>query len=321
MTDPLVTVISGGLGGARLALALKAAGLASETCFVTNVGDDIVVDGLLVCPDTDSVLYALAGCFDEERGWGVLGDTFPPAAGAQAWFNVGERDREHHERRQALLDDGIRLHEVTRRLAEGLGVTSKIVPATDDEVRTHVVTDVGRLAWQEWLVRERAQPIPAAVEYRGAGRARANSEAIDAIERAAIVVIAPSSPLGSVAPILAVQGFTAALAARPGPTVAVTPVVVRRPPRIDRDLRRAHARAALLATVGREHTPAAVASFYRGLIDTFVLDPADAEDAEAIALLGCDPLVAPDLTTTVEGLTALVRVLGPPEHSGATTLH
>lgn len=320
MTDPLVTVISGGLGGARLALALKAAGLASGTCFVTNVGDDLVIDGLLVCPDTDSVLYALAECFDEERGWGVLGDTFAAARGEYAWFNVGNRDREHHRRRRQLLDEGLRLAEVTRQLAEGLGVTSRLVPATDDEVRTHVVTDVGRLAWQEWLVRERAQPVPAAVEYRGCAHARANPEAIDAIERAAIVVIAPSSPVASVAPILAVQGFTAALAARPGPTVAITPVVTRRPPRTDRDRRRAHARAALLATVGRDHTPVAVAGFYRGLIDTFVLDPADADDVDEITPLGCDVFVAPDVTTTVEGLTALVRVLGP-EHSGTTTPH
>lgn len=318
MTDPLVTVISGGLGGARLALALEAVGLESRTCFVTNVGDDLVVDGLLVCPDTDSVLYALAGQFDEERGWGIRGDTFPPVAGDHAWFNIGERDREHHLRRRALLDEQLRLSEATRLLAGEMGIAAGVVPATDDEVRTHVVTDVGRLTWQEWLVRERAQPVPAAVEYRGAARARANPEAISAIERAAMVVIAPSSPVASVAPILAVQGFTAALAARPGPTVAITPVVVRRPPQTDRDRRRAHARAALLATVGREHSPAAVAGFYRGLIDTFVVDPDDADDVEEVASQACDVLVAPGPTTTVDGLSAIVRILDP-EHSGTAT--
>ena len=322
---PRVAVVSGGLGGARVALALKAVGLDGDACFVTNVGDDVVVDGLLVCPDTDAVLYALAGLFDEERGWGILGDTFPATrAGASAWFNLGERDYAHHARRRTLLDSGLGPAAATARLAADLGVIARVIPATDDAVRTHVVAVDGVLSWQEWLVRERAGPIPVAVELRGADSAVANHDALVALRDADLVLLAPSSPIASVAPILAIAGFVEVLRDRisrrdPDPTgrcmtVAVSPVVVRRPLENDRDRLRAHARSALLAASGREHTPAAVVGLYRDLVDTFVLDPADAADVGPVRVAagtGVKVLVAPGPTTTVEGLAALVRHLLP----------
>lgn len=331
---PRVTVVSGGLGGARVALALKSVALDAEACFITNVGDDLTVDGLLVCPDTDAVLYALAGLYDEARGWGIGGDTFPAVTRAAGrWFNLGERDYAHHARRRALLDSGLGLAAVTARLAEDLGVVADVIPATDGEVRTHVVTDDGVLAWQEWLVRERAVPVPVAVEYRGAESAIANGEALAALSDADLVILAPSSPIASVAPILAVRGFDEALRSRAhrirrrrrsderGPdavaaprTVAVSPVVVRRPLVVDRDYHRARARAALLAAHGRDHTPAAVADLYRGLVDTFVLDSADAADAAEVEKggAGMAAVVAPGPTTTVPGLAALVQALLQP---------
>src|SRR5512147_1404085 len=130
---PLITALCGGLGGARLALALQAAGLESRTCFVTNVADDCEVGGLLVCPDTDAVLYALGGLFDDERGWGVRGDVFPACAeGADDWFHIGERDRRQHHARSALLASGLSLSAATAHLAKGLGVAARVLPASND---------------------------------------------------------------------------------------------------------------------------------------------------------------------------------------------
>lgn len=326
---------------------------------MTNVGDDLTVDGLLVCPDTDAVLYALAGLFDEERGWGIRGDEFPQArpgkrrdgsaatagidtSGGSAgpgsapatrdgestsrWFNLGERDYAHHARRRALLDSGLGLAAATARLATDLGVTARVIPATDDVVRTRIVTADGVLAWQEWLVRDAAAPRPIAVEYEGAESAEANHEALAALSDADLVLFAPSSPVASVAPLLAMPAYADALrnrvrrrasaggssAARPPRTVAVSPVVARRPLVSERDRRRAHARAALLRSRGLLHTPEAVAGLYVDVVDAFVIDPSDATDldsVEAAAGAGTTVMIAPGPTTTVEGLTMLLRAL------------
>lgn len=302
---PLITVLCGGLGGARLALALQAAGLEARTCFVTNVGDDCEHDGLLVCPDTDAVLYALAGVFDEARGWGVRGDVFP--ARRDGWFHVGARDRRQHRARTARLAAGCSLTAATAALAARLGVRATVLPATDQPLRTHLHTPRGALAWQEWLVRERAAPPVLAVEYRGLEAARASDAVLAAVREAALLVIAASSPVASIGPLLALPGMVDAIRARRGPGVALSPVARRRPLRLARDRQRAHARAALLAARGIAHEPAAVARLYAGLVDAFVLDDADRADAGAVAALGLAPLVAP--TIDLEGGPRLVATL------------
>ena len=307
-TPARVAVLCGGLGGARVALALQALGLEDSACFVTNVGDDLAVDGLLVCPDTDAVLYALAGCFDEERGWGVRGDTFGPRGSEELpWFHVGAKDRRHHAARAALLADGLPLGEATGRLAESLGVRAAVVPVADAPVRTRIRTLERELAWQEWLVRERGAPEPCGVEYAGAERAIANPMALDAIRSAELVIVAPSSPVASIAPILAVPGVADALAT--ARVVVLSPVVARRPPVLERDMRRHRVRATLLRTVGVAHDPVGVASWYHALSPTFVLDPADAQDAPAVAALGIEARVAPGRLTDVDGLRRTIGAI------------
>lgn len=291
--SPLVTVLCGGLGGARLALALQAAGLEGRSCLVTNVADDCESGSLRICPDTDAVLYALAGLFDEHRGWGVHGDVFPPGAGDDDWFHIGERDLRQHRERAALLATGLSLSAANARLAAGLGVRARVLPASDDDLRTHIHTPRGVLAWQEWLVRERAEPPVAAVEYRGLASARASDAVLAAVQSADLLVLAASSPIASIGPTLALPGVAAAIRARRGPTVALSPIVRRRPLLSESDARRAKARAALLHAVGREHHPVAVAESYADLIDAYVLDEADEADAGAIERLGLQPLVAP----------------------------
>ncbi len=309
---PLVTVLCGGLGGARLALALQVAGLESRSCFVTNVGDDCESAGLLICPDTDAVLYALAGEFDEERGWGIRGDVFPPSSdGTDDWFHVGERDRRLHQMRSALLAAGLSLSAAIASLTGSLNVSARILPASDERVRTYIHTAGGELSWQEWLVRERARPPVAAIEYRGLDAAAATPAVLAAIRDAAVLVIAASNPISSIAPILALPGVKDAIRARRAPSVAVSPVVQRRPLLSERDVSRATARAVLLAAVGIEHTPIAVAQSYADLVDAFVLDEADKVDSAAVERLGLKALVAPtiDLATSARLIATLLELV------------
>ncbi|MEO8601649.1 MAG: 2-phospho-L-lactate transferase CofD family protein [bacterium] len=314
---PLITVLCGGLGGARLALALQAAGAEDRSCFVTNVADDCESGGLRVCPDTDAVSYALAGLFDEGRGWGIRGDVFPASQPGGHWFHVGERDRRNHLARAALLAAGLSLSAASARLAAGLGVRARILPASDDDLRTHIHTPRGVLAWQEWLVRERAEPPVTAVEYRGLAAARPSEGVLAAVRGADLLVLAASSPMASIVPTLALPGVLAAIRARRGPTVAISPVVLRRPVLTESDARRAQARAMLLAAVGCAHHPVAVAESYAGLIDAYVLDEADAADAGAIERLGLQPLVAPTYAAAgASRLIAALRSLLPTQTAG-----
>lgn len=302
---PRITVLCGGLGGARLALALQEAGLESRSCFLTNVGDDIVWDGALVCPDTDAVTYSLAGTFDHGRGWGVVGDE-PPASGS--WFTVGPRDRAHHVRRQTLLNSGLPLSTVTAQLAADLGVTATIIPVTDAAVRTRVRHGGGWSGFQEWLVRDHA-PQPEAIAYAGIAEAVPAAGVLAAIRDSDVVVLASSSPVASIDPILNVAGVHAALERRVGRTVAVSPIARRRVPDCERDLRRAAARERLLTAVGETATPVAMAARYADLVDAFVLDPVDACDAGAVGALGVRPVFAPVTGLTAGERAALVELL------------
>jgi LPPG:FO 2-phospho-L-lactate transferase len=311
MSRPTVAVLSGGLGGARLARALVAEGIDDRTSFVTNVGDDLEVDGLLVCPDTDAVLYALVGCFDVDRGWGVRDDTFT-ADGEFPWFHVGERDRGYQAARAELLGRGVSLGRAVRRVAEELGVRATLAPVTDSPVRTFVTTERGTVAWQEWLVRDGAWPEPCSVDYRGAASAAASAVALGAIRDADVLLIAPSSPVASIAPILAIPGVVDAIASRYRPAIAISPHVARRPPTARRDIDRARVRGALLRAKGVAHEPAAIAAWYRDIAGVFVLDPIDTSEAPAVAAVGLEVVVAPASLTTAAGLRQLVRALTAP---------
>ncbi len=310
-----VVVLAGGLGGARLALAFQAARMESETCVVTNVADDVDVDGLRVCPDTDAVLYAFAGCFDEDRGWGIKDDDFSgPAAPSMPWFHVGRRDAAHHHHRATLLAEGATPSEAAAELAAGLGVSAAVVPATDDTVRTMIETADGWRTFQEWLVRDHASSVPTRVSWTGASAARAAPGVLDAIARAELVILASSSPVASIGPTLALPGVRAALRGRRGEkrTVAISPVAARRPCATERDDHRARARAALLAPFRIDHSPLAIATLYAGLVDAFVLDPTDAVDGPAVEAMGVEAVIAPvvggDPGERAELIAALARL-------------
>lgn len=301
-----IVVLSGGLGGARMALALSEAVLADRCTFVTNVADDWSVGDLPVCPDTDAVLYALAGRFDDERGWGIRGDTFGgPRAGEPPWFGIGDADRAHHEARRRLLDGGATPSGATTALARAAGIAASVVPVTDDVVRTRVRHGGRWAAFQEWMVRDHC-PAPDAISWAGLDRARPAPGVFDAIAGAELVIIGSSSPMASLAPILGVGGVRAALSARHGPTVALSPVVAGRPLVTDRDRHRAAARAALMACRGLAHTPGDYARWIAPLASHVVLDPSDAAWSPDVTDLGLEVLLAPVIGADPDEREALV---------------
>ncbi|MBI2014383.1 MAG: 2-phospho-L-lactate transferase, partial [Candidatus Rokubacteria bacterium] len=225
-----VTAVAGGTGAAKLLRGLAACLAPGELTVIGNTGDDTEIWGLHVSPDLDTVTYALAGRLDVARGWGLAGETFRCLEamgdlGAETWFNLGDRDLATHVQRTRALRAGAPLSAVTAELARRLGVSARILPMSDDAVRTRVRTPDGWLTFQEYFVREKAQVEVRAVEYAGADAARPAPGVLEAIAEAGLVVICPSNPVTSVGPVLAVPGIAAALGARRARVVAVSPIV------------------------------------------------------------------------------------------------
>jgi LPPG:FO 2-phospho-L-lactate transferase len=269
-----IAVLSGGVGGARFVQGLLDAVDPSGVAVIGNVGDDLEVFGLHVSPDIDTVLYTLGGLADEERGWGRAGESWNALEaarelGAEAWFQLGDRDIGLHLARTEALARGEPLPVITQRFARALGIAAQILPATDDRLRTWIQTDDGELPFQEWFVRRRHEPEVIGVRFEGADTAYAAPGVLDALAAADLIVIAPSNPFVSIGPILAVAEIRAAIADRGVPAVAVSPLIggksVKGP--ADRMLQR------LAGGTG----PAQVASCYKGLIDALVYDEADGD--------------------------------------------
>lgn len=308
----MLTVLCGGFGGARFLPGLVAAlGAHQELTCVVNTADDLDYLGLHISPDIDSVCYGLAGEFDEERGWGVAGDTFRCNAAlaryGDDWFHVGDTDLALHLKRSALLQQGLSLTEATRILAESRGLSARVLPMTDGPVRTMLDTDAGRLSFQEFVVAREAQPTVHAVSYEGAAGARPSPGVEEALRDAEVVLLAPSNPISSIGPILALAGIREVLQARRGPTVAVSPVVSGQPPGTPPERQRAHVRAALLAASGYAHRAAAVARLYADLVHGFVLDVRDAAEGDDVARLGSRVHLADTLAQDAAGRVALAK--------------
>jgi LPPG:FO 2-phospho-L-lactate transferase len=272
------TVLSGGVGGARFLRGITAVletGVdgSDNVSIIGNVGDDIDVLGLHVSPDLDSVLYALAGVSDEERGWGRAGESWNALTtvadlGGEAWFRLGDRDLGLHLVRTELLRAGVPLSEVTARATAALGLTCTLLPATDDPLRTFIETPAGTFGFQEWFVARGHRDEVDAIHYTGSHEALPAPGVLEAIAGADVILIAPSNPYVSIGPILAVEEIRDALERRAVPCVAVSPLIgglaVKGP--ADR----------MLTRLAGATDPAAVAGCYPGLIDALVIDEADA---------------------------------------------
>jgi LPPG:FO 2-phospho-L-lactate transferase len=268
-----VVLLSGGGGGARFARGLADVLEPGELTVIGNVGDDLEILNLHVSPDIDSLLYTLGGLIDDDRGWGRADETWNAletvaAFGGEDWFRLGDRDLGLHLVRTQALGDGVPLSVITARLAARAGVETRILPATDDRLRTHVVTPAGRFGFQEWYVGRRHEDEVDAVEYEGAADARAAPGVRDAFDGADAILLAPSNPYLSIAPILAVDEIRRELTQRHARCLAVSPLVGGAA--VTGPLGR------MLTRMARGTSPAHVAGCYTGLIDALVIDEADA---------------------------------------------
>jgi LPPG:FO 2-phospho-L-lactate transferase len=297
-----ITVLAGGVGGARFLRGLKAAAPDAEITVIGNTGDDISLFGLHVSPDLDTVMYTLGGGISEEQGWGRAGETFTvlhelAAYGAgPGWFGLGDRDFATHIVRTSMLADGIPLSAVTRSLAERWQPGVTLLPMTDDRVETHVVlADRRTVHFQEWWVRLHAEVPAAQILFTGAETATPAPGVLEAIAAADCVLLPPSNPVVSVGAILAVPGIAEAVCAKT--VVGVSPIIGGAPVRGMAD--------ACLTAIGVETTAAAVAAHYgAGLLDGWLVDDQDKAAADDPALAGIAvralPLLMTDLAASAE---------------------
>jgi LPPG:FO 2-phospho-L-lactate transferase len=301
-----VALLSGGTGGAKVARGFQQILGTGELQVIVNVADDLELYGLHVSPDLDSVLYTLAGLVDPVRGWGVAGDTDRALTmleryGEETWFWIGDADLGTLVRRSAQLRRGATLTHVTEDMATALGIRSRILPATDERLRTRIVTDDGDVEFQRYFVERGQRDEVRGVSFEGAETARPTRDVLEALRSADLVVIGPSNPLVSIGPILAIPGMREAIVAAPGVKVGVSPIVAGRALKGPTDR--------MLASMGHEVSAVGVARLYAGLIDHYVLDTADAELAPAVSALGMEPRTAPTVMQTDADQADLARFL------------
>lgn len=287
-----VTALAGGVGGAKLAVGLQQ--VASQTArahdlsVVVNTADDTVAYGVHVSPDVDIVTYWLAGVADYERGWGLLGDTFVIVEalgrlGAENWFGLGDRDFATCAYRTARLGEGATFTTIADEIRRALGVAPRVLPMSDDVVRTIVHTADGRtLSFQEYFVKERHEPAIRHIEITGVADAKPAPGVLDAIHEADVVVLCPSNPFVSIGPILGLQGVRAALVDHPR-VVAVSPIINGAALKGPADR--------MLAALGVPVSASGVASLYADLCDEFVIDATDEDQAAPVEALGVQPVI------------------------------
>jgi LPPG:FO 2-phospho-L-lactate transferase len=292
-----VVVLTGGVGGARFLRGLVDAVDPADVTAIVNVGDDLEVLGLSVSPDVDSVIYALAGLADEERGWGRADETWNALAaadafGGESWFRLGDRDIGLHLVRTQALRAGEPLSRVTARLAAAAGIEATLLPATDDVLRTWLETPNGSYSFQQWFVaRAHRDPVDR-VRFEGAAGARPAAGVLEALHEADAILIAPSNPYVSIGPILAVERIRRALERRRVPCIAVSPLIGGRAVK--------GPAADMLQRLQGGTAPTHVTACYEGLIDVLVFDEEDAVHAGAVEAGGVRPVIARTLMSDAD---------------------
>src|SRR6266849_6016553 len=300
----MIVVLTGGTGGAKFVDGLRQVVSARELTIIVNTGDDLAWWGLHVCPDLDSITYVMAGLLSKERGWGVKGDTFfcmqaMGELGQPVWFHVGDRDLAVHLLRSQLLSQGKTLTEATTEIAARLGVQARILPMSNSRVETRIDTPVGELSFEEYFVQRWFQDPVNSVGFAGAAESEPAPGVIDAIMSASVVLLAPSNPVTSIGPILAVPGIREALRNTQALVAAVSPIVggaaVSGPAGI------------LMAAQGLPVSIAGVAQAYKEFLDILVVDTRDAKAAEELQQPGLRVHCANTIMGTSEEKAELAR--------------
>jgi LPPG:FO 2-phospho-L-lactate transferase len=303
----VLVALAGGVGAAKLLRGLVAVVPPSDITAVVNTGDDVVLHGLHVSPDLDTVTYTLAGAVNPETGWGLTGETWAAMEaldryGGLTWFRLGDRDLATHLYRTQRLRDGATLSTAAREIGEAWSLGLHLLPMSDDRVETRVtVAGEGEIGFQEYFVQRRHSVPITGVRFVGAEAAKPAPGVLDALAEASRVVFCPSNPIVSIGPILAVPGIREAVAARRDDTVAVSPIVAGAALKGPADR--------MLTELGQEASVAGVARLYAPLAATLVVDTADAARAEEVEAAGMRCVVAPTVMRTAEDAAALARTV------------
>ena len=302
----MIVVLTGGTGGAKFVDGLQQVVAPEELTLIVNTGDDLLWWGLYVSPDLDSITYVLAGLLSNERGWGVKGDTFfclqsMGRLRQPIWFQTGDRDLAVHLLRSKLLAEGKTLSEATAEITYRLGVKSRILPMSDSRVETRIGTPAGDVSFEEFLVQRRYQDPVQSVHFAGAVDAEPAPGVVNAIMSADAILLAPSNPITSIGPILAVPGIREALRDARAPIVAVSPIVGGAPV--------AGPAGVLMASQGLPVSIAGVAQAYRDFLDVLVVDVRDANAAKELRAAGVNVHCTKTIMRTAEDKAELARTV------------
>jgi LPPG:FO 2-phospho-L-lactate transferase len=312
----MLVALAGGVGAARMLRGLSRVMDPAGITAIVNTGDDVIMHGLHVSPDLDTVVYTLAGAINQETGWGLAGETWIAmdalaAYGDPAWFRLGDKDIGTHLYRTSRLHAGGTLSQATAAIARRWDVAVRVLPMSDDRIETRVTLQEGpEIGFQEYFVAHRHEVPVQAVRFAGAESARPAPGVLDAIGRADLIVICPSNPIVSIGPILAVPGIRDGVAARRGDVVAVSPIVAGRALKGPAD----H----MMAELGHEPSVVGVARLYAGIAATLVIDEADADLAAAVEAEGIRCLVTPTVMRGPAEAASLARAIIGPAHLATT---
>ncbi|NJO06316.1 MAG: 2-phospho-L-lactate transferase [Chloroflexaceae bacterium] len=302
----MITVLAGGVGAARFLEGVIQVVAPEQVAAVVNTGDDFTLHGLQISPDLDIVTCTLAGIINPAQGWGIADDTYTclewlGKLGAPTWFNLGDRDLALHIQRTALLQSGATLTEVADQFRRALGVQARILPMCDEPVPTHIITDSGELHFEEYLVRRRAVDSVRGVRFVNIAAATPTPEVLYALATAELIVLAPSNPVVSIGPILALPGLRAILRESNATIVAVSPIVngaaIKGPA------------VPLMQALGLETTAVGIAAAYRDFLDVLVIDTVDAALQPQIEALGVRAVVTDTIMRGPAEKAALARVV------------
>ena len=304
----MVVALAGGVGAARMLAGLIQVAEPESILAVVNTGDDVTLHGLHISPDLDTVTYTLAGAVNPETGWGLAGETWATmdelaryGSGRLAWFRLGDRDLATHLYRPSRLHEGVALSQVTAEIAERWQVGVRIVPMSDDPVETRITVGGVEIGFQDYFVGRRHDVTVESIRFAGVEDARPSPGVLDAIESAEVVVICPSNPLVSIAPVLSVPGIEDAVAARRADVVGVSPIVAGHAIKGPADR--------LLAELGHEASAVGVARLYARIAGTLVIDETDAGLAKSVEAEGLHCIVAPTIMRGPAESAALARVV------------
>ena len=302
----MITALAGGVGAARFLTGLIGLVKEEDVSVIVNTGDDIDMFGLHISPDVDIVAYTLAGIVDDEKGWGVKGDTFQclemlKMLGLETWFNLGDKDLATHIFRTKRLNEGLTLSQVTNEVCRSLGLKVNIMPMTDDKFETRIKLQEGTVHFEEYFVKKSCRDNILGVEFVGAATAKPAPKVVESILKSEMVVVCPSNPVVSIGTILSVNGIRDALKQTNAKVVGVSPIVAGAPIKGPADK--------MLRSLGLEVSAFSVAKLYADFLDVFVIDLEDAAEAERIRQLGINVKVANTIMSSSEDKVGLAKTV------------